>query len=280
MNNSTTNPLKQCSKCHEYKPATTAYFYKKRNALHSRCKACLIADYPRLRPLYPPVPEGQKRCSKCHLCFPSTPAYFCRYEKSKDGLVWCCRSCSNKHLVKPRKIYPMLLPGFKRCGHCKIVKPANDTQFHRNKSRADGFDNFCKDCASQVAEKRRRSQPDHVRTVSAEKYQRRRARELNLPFDFTKEDWRICKEYFSQKCATCRKQTSRLVRDHWVSLVDNSPSNPGYTKTNIAPLCRSCNSSKSDREATEWLVHKFGRVEGLAILARITAYFEWVRQQD
>lgn len=44
----TDTPLKRCSKCGEYKPATTEYFYKKLDKLASSCKVCRNASDKRV----------------------------------------------------------------------------------------------------------------------------------------------------------------------------------------------------------------------------------------
>jgi hypothetical protein len=56
-----------------------------------------------------------------------------------------------------------------------------------------------------------------------------------------------------------------------------SPSCPGTVPWNTVPLCHGvggCNNQKNDSDATKWLIGKFGKRKGLAILKRIEAFLD------
>ena len=66
-----------------------------------------------------------------------------------------------------------------------------------------------------------------------------------------------------------------MAMDHWIPIV--SPDCPGTVPWNIVPLCGGaggCNNSKSDRNAAEWLIGKFGKRKGRAILRKIEAFLD------
>jgi hypothetical protein len=113
---------------------------------------------------------------------------------------------------------------------------------------------------------------------------RRRARKRALSDNFTASDWQRALDYFNDCCAVCERPMNGLFHaphaDHWIPL--SSPDCPGTIPDNMVPLCGGmdgCNQSKNDRPAAEWLASKFGKRKSATILARIEAYFEWVRSQ-
>ena len=61
----------------------------------------------------------------------------------------------------------------------------------------------------------------------------------------------ICEAY-GYLCAYCIEPQPgvRLTRDHVVAITD--PMCPGDIGSNIAPACKSCNSSKSNKSLAEW----------------------------
>lgn len=81
--------------------------------------------------------------------------------------------------------------------------------------------------------------------------QARRNKMLELPYDFTIEDWEYAKEYFNCSCAYCGDKENdniKLEQDHFIAMSKGG----GYTKFNIIPACRTCNSSKHNNDFLEW----------------------------
>lgn len=74
-----------------------------------------------------------------------------------------------------------------------------------------------------------------------------RAKKRNLRYDFTDSDWALSKKHFDDRCAYCGDE-SQLQREHFFS----ANSGGGYTKDNIIPACKSCNSSKRDKLFSHW----------------------------
>jgi 5-methylcytosine-specific restriction endonuclease McrA len=86
--------------------------------------------------------------------------------------------------------------------------------------------------------------------------ERRRAKAKKLPYTLTIEEWNDIKLYFDNSCAYCgmteekhlEKFNEILHQEHFIAL-----SNGGeYTCNNIIPACRSCNSSKNNKDFFEW----------------------------
>lgn len=123
-----------------------------------------------------------------------------------------------------------------------------------------------------------RKNPEIVANVK----RKRRARKRNQPFAYSSKDWQVALRYWDDKCAYCGCRSglfffNTLVADHFVPLASDNA--PGTTPTNIVPACVSCNSSKSDRNAAEWLVKKFGKRKAEQVIAQIQVYFDWLRSQ-
>jgi hypothetical protein len=103
---------------------------------------------------------------------------------------------------------------------------------------------------------------------------RRAARKRGLDNTLTAADWQAALDYFGGCCAACGRPQGlwhTLAADHWIPISKGGPTTPD----NIVPLCHGvggCNNSKNDRDATEWLVERFGPRKGRAILRRIEAY--------
>lgn len=129
----------------------------------------------------------------------------------------------------------------------------------------------------------RRSQRKHKITHQVD-YHRYQTRKRQLPAIFTVKDWRRCADYFKGYCAVCGRPAGlwhTLAMDHWIPL--SSPECPGTISTNIVPLCHGqdgCNNSKSSKGAVVWLTERYGPRKAKQILARVEAYFAWVREQD
>lgn len=83
--------------------------------------------------------------------------------------------------------------------------------------------------------------------------QRKRTKRIemfnSLPADFTIEEWGEALEFFDYLCCYCGLESDRtLEQDHFVPLSKMG----AYTKDNIVPACKSCNSSKHTEDFQSW----------------------------
>ena len=80
----------------------------------------------------------------------------------------------------------------------------------------------------------------------------RRARKKNAQGKFTVEQWQMKLEYFGHRCYLCGVGNIKLTLDHRI------PLSRGGTNwiANIAPACKSCNSSKHDKTEREFRERK------------------------
>ena len=95
----------------------------------------------------------------------------------------------------------------------------------------------------EIKRKWRRENRDKINIIG----ERRRSRERNLPSTFTEEQWKETKIYFNNTCAYCGKELP-LAQEHIIPVVKGG----GYIKENIIPSCKSCNSSKYNKNFEEW----------------------------
>lgn len=106
------------------------------------------------------------------------------------------------------------------------------------------------------------------------KLHRREARKRRLPDTLTAAQWRAALDHFKERCAYCNNtppDSNPLCVEHFVPLV--SADCPGTVSFNVIPACKSCNSSKADKDARNWLTARFGEEHALEILEHIHAYF-------
>ena len=85
------------------------------------------------------------------------------------------------------------------------------------------------------------------KSLASTSRQKRRSLKIKLETSFTNNQWEKCKKYFNNKCAYCGKE-KELTQDHFVPLSKHGE----YTKNNIVPACKSCNSRKHNKNFFEW----------------------------
>jgi len=68
-----------------------------------------------------------------------------------------------------------------------------------------------------------------------------------LASTFTLEQWKQCKNYFSDRCCYCG-QKLKLAMEHLIPVAKGG----SYNQQNIVPACGSCNSSKGTKPFHSW----------------------------
>lgn len=66
--------------------------------------------------------------------------------------------------------------------------------------------------------------------------------------ELTEREWNIAIKYFDNKCCYCGEYMDEPTKDHILALKKGGQLSPD----NIIPCCRTCNSSKNDRNLEEW----------------------------
>jgi 5-methylcytosine-specific restriction endonuclease McrA len=135
------------------------------------------------------------------------------------------------------------------CGDCFVTKKAKedeekrdtDAMFSKEEMRKD-IEQFFEMNKEYFDEKR--EQRNEWSRIGGQRY---RARKRSLLAEFTAEDWNACLASFDNRCAYCGKKR-KLAQEHFIPVSKGGH----YTVDNMLPACKSCNSSKNDRDFSEW----------------------------
>lgn len=100
----------------------------------------------------PAAVNGLKECTKCGETKPVSEYY--KNKVFKDGLQYSCKKCAlsyaNARYVPrpktPRRL-TLAVDGLKECCTCRETKPV--AEYHKNNSKADGLEIYCKACYKQ-----------------------------------------------------------------------------------------------------------------------------------
>lgn len=221
-----------------------------------------------------------KRCTKCGETKPRTEFY--RSNQALDGLESWCKECRRqasreryrpiKETVRQRRL-STYRDGLKRCSECGEWKPV--AEYHSKLDNWDNLSHRCKACRAVATHARylenrernlrrgrlayRRNRERRLalgrewrrenRAASRAIWHRYHARKKKADGDFTAEQWHALVSHYcpSGRCLCCGERRP-LHADHVVPL---SKGGTNYI-ANIQPICRSCNSSKCNRNSADY----------------------------
>lgn len=247
-------PQKRCSKCGQYYPPTTEYFKpekRNRNGLNAQCYNCTRA-YDHERYQRPAVKARAKELRNTPDVIAKKREYY-HIPENKERILARMKTPEARAREKELRARPSSKAYYKR---------------HKQTPRYKAYD------------KAYRQRP-HVKEMNKTKQAKRRAKQINLPYSFTLEDWFKALAHFDNKCAVCGRPAGlwhTLAQDHWIPLAGNDC--PGTVAFNIVPLCNGldgCNNSKGSKPAERWLIEQFGKRKAKEIIARVKAYFDRVK---
>lgn len=242
-----------------------------------------------------------KRCSRGENCvhpdgpnLPATLEYFHARNDRPGGLTARCRKCRTvsakiwNEANRERHISNTIRWQKDNPDRVKVINKRYSQKHSRdlflsNKRWKDAN----KEKLLDLQRQRRRANPEKHRSSNKRHYQnhpeaarvrlqRRKTKKHFLPATFTPQDWSHALDHFHGVCAYCSNppslfdHTQVLHQDHF----NAQNKGGGYTPDNIVPACQTCNYSKHDRSAEEWLVEYFGKRKAKAILERIQDYFD------
>jgi hypothetical protein len=300
---------RRCTKCNELKPLEA--FHKTKQGRFGRASVC-IECRSRAKPK-PPVRDGYMICSNCKEEKLATPEFFRRDSRTQSGLASLCRDCARKDAKIWRENKLEEDPEYQSRLYWKhrdknvarsrgyYLRNRDETNRKRREDRKQNPEKY-RQLDKEYYNKNREQIIEHVRQWRKENreryrlynrewaennpeafdammraaWQRRRARRLNLPVDFTNDDWLYCLEYWNHQCAVCGSDEN-LHADHWIALsVDESP---GTVADNMVVLCGHCNKTKHAIEPVRWLIETFGEEFAMQKLAEVEAYFRHVQER-
>lgn len=172
-----------------------------------------------------------KVCTKCGEELPATTEWFHKQKNGKFGLSAECKNCKKKYQEENKEKFKEYQKKWYENNKEKIRKEATRRYWMDvEKSR-------------ELEKQRYKNNPDPYKWKSI----KRKTLKKGLPATLTSEQWEDIKEKFNNQCAYCGEQLP-LEQEHFIPVSKGGD----YTKTNIIPACKSCNSSKRDRKPVEW----------------------------
>jgi hypothetical protein len=180
----------------------------------------------------------------------------------------------------------------KECNICNIVKPLSEFYAQEKESRVKGkyiyYYPYCKLCAIVKSDNWAKSNPERrkelLKRINAKPKKKqmvkkadKSARNRGLRTQWRRKnkdklkiynikhtnhlindnEWESCLEYFNWSCAYCGYLYDNHVVNEGQQLhKDHVNHNGNDYIDNCAPACRTCNTSKHDKEFTEWYNNK------------------------
>lgn len=201
-----------------------------------------------------------KTCIKCGKTFPATTEYYYKHKTAKDGLMGVCKTCKNEYNKNNpnnkehrKKYYEKNKE--KTLDRCKEYREKNKEKiaakrheyYLKNKKRLDELNKENriknKDKHNEYSKKWAKNNLEKMRISN----HKRRARIKKLSSTLTSRQWEQIKKSFNYECAYCG-QVLPLEQEHFIPITKQGE----YTHNNIIPACKSCNSSKCDKDFFEW----------------------------
>ena len=237
-----------------------------------------------------------KRCPKCGENYPATREHFYANKRTPTGLENWCKSCMRQKSADYRANNPeKWAQTLKRYtdNHPEEIAATQKKYRLKNidKLRAKARE-YYKSGGIEVAERRKASGQKYDQSHRPQLRLRaklRRIRKKGRLAAFSCADWQRALEYWDNRCCICGKQAdfwTTLARGHWI------PDCVGgeFTPANIVPMCHAkpgtpvslktpCNNSIHKLFAEDWVKQTYSKAEAKRIIARVHAYFEWVREQ-
>lgn len=271
MNNDTT-PLKRCTGCQQWKPATRKYFHKHSQTKDGCRQPCIECRHIQS------LEDGEAANERARIS----------WEKHKDRVNAERRAHPEKHREQSR---------LWRAANRERVRKIKRDWYYANRNKVLAAQKKYQEANPEKGQVIRRRHyllhPEAYKYQAQKAKHERRAIERNLGSDLTEDQWKRCLDYWGGCCAVCGQIATGLwttiAMDHWIAIKDPRPDNPGTTVGNIVPLCHGkrgipagkscCNQSKSNKDPAAWLIERLGKRKAKRKLAEIEAYFEWVKSQ-
>lgn len=219
--------MKTCSKCGETKPDSEFY-----TAPSFVCKGCKRSySHSKYAPLKKETKlkrsqsynsSGQKRCKKCGK-YQNTSEYS-PHPTHWDRLDHICKSCHRADYFEHRS------------QRTDKSKPAQREWYTKNKDKK---------------QKQGRAWRQNNRDKAHIIWHRYKSKKYNAPCTLTDQEWKDILDQYSHSCAYCHASNVSLQKEHKIPVSRGG----GFTKENIIPSCKSCNSRKGAMTYDEFIDH-------------------------
>lgn len=207
----------------------------------------------------------RKTCTKCNVEKSLNAENFNKRKSSKDGFRNECKSCLKEYrqkyyeenkadIIKKNDEYRK--NNWDRFTRNRIAYEARNKEKLREWARGYHEENMDEIRRKQKIHREENKEyyanyylqwaRDNVDKAKAKRH-RRDARIRELPYTLTIEEWNENLEHFDNACSYCGSKEN-IEKEHFIALTKGG----GYTKENIIPACRPCNSSKNNSCFFEW----------------------------
>lgn len=243
---------KICTKCGKELPATSDYFYKGEglvSGIRNDCKSCRSEYNKQYR-------QTNETSIKLYLSANKETI-------SKRRKIY--NQANKEVLTEKRKIYEQknrvtIAAKAKLCKKShrasnakteKLYKQANKeaisaVQRKYRDDNAERLKQYREDNKEHIAERHKKyvkENPDKYKIYA----HKRNAMKRKLPNTLTEQQWAGIKLAFNNTCAYCGR-VKKLTVEHFISVNKLGE----LTINNVLPVCGYCNSSKRDRDFSEW----------------------------
>lgn len=245
---------KQCTKCKITKPLTLEYFRKRkssRDGFRNECKTCLIEYSKKWREDNPEYGEDYRRNNKEKIA---------KYQKKYDKKYYVKNKekiddKNKKHYEENKEQYQENGRKWRLRNKEKISKMQKEWA-EKNKDYLKTYSKKYREENGDYLREQTRMWRQKNRHIDNQYSKDRKMKMEKLEKTLTLEEWTQTLIYFDFKCAYCgitqdQHLTSvgqNLHQDHLIPLTKMG----GFTKENIIPSCRDCNSSKRNHKFEEW----------------------------
>lgn len=255
MNNITNVPkMKTCSKCKEEKPLTTEYFSTRKDSMdgfRGVCKDCRSehgAKYYKENKKYIAERRKKHREENKEYYKERNKVY---YKENKEYLIE--RNIkyyeeNKESVVERKKLY------YKE--NKKRIAIKNKLYYEKNReSVIETNKRYREKNKEHLQERARQYRKENLHAIRINN-QRRKAIKKKLSHTLTVEQWDEIKSHFNNSCSYCGMTEEMHMKEFSESLHQEHfiPLNKGgeYTHNNIVPSCKTCNSSKHDKNFFGW----------------------------
>lgn len=192
------------------------------------------------------VEYNTKRCSQCKQYYPATNEYFYANKNTRCKLSSWCKTCQRKSQHTPE--YKKRQHDYEHSSHRKELKK----QYEQTPQRKQYRQQWEKTRPPKfISIKANPSRLEKKRLYDRIEHHKRRAERQGNKNILTANEWEDILAEFNYSCAYCGKGwheiSGKLAQDHVIPFSRGGT----YTKNNIVPACRSCNSKKHNKTPEE-----------------------------
>lgn len=233
--------FKICTKCNEKLPATTEYFNKKERGLYGLRADCKICHKKYADKYYK---DNKQRYKQYNIDNRERNIISCRNYRENNKDIF--NEHKKQYRIKAKKEISIYNKQY-RLKNIEIARENNKKYREINKEKlSENYKQYYKINKEKLTINTNKWRKEHKElcNISIQKY---RSKKYLLINTLTYQQWGTIKKYFNNRCCYCGEEKP-LAQEHFIAL-----SNGGeYATSNIIPSCKSCNSSKKNKDFFEW----------------------------